>query len=100
LLVAHRARHVHHVDDDRVVLVALVSLPRPEAEVLLDRNDDRAIGVVSPCRDLAAQGLAERALKMSERVRPLASNAGIALGLGLQSLMAAWLDLRQLKLLA
>ncbi len=100
LLVAHRSRHVHHVDDDRVVLVANVAFPGPVAHVRFDRNNDWSIWIVGAGCDLATKRLAEGPLEAAKRVRALMSNRRVLLRLALQSFVAARFDLRQLKLLA
>src|SRR5206468_3414972 len=68
LLVAHRAGHIHHVDDDGVRLRQRLAAPAPVTLVLADRNDHRILRVVRAHRDLTAHRLAVRAAEMAQRL--------------------------------
>ncbi len=63
LLVAHRARHVHHVEDHRVGHRLRLFFPRAVAHVLADRRDQRRVVVVAARGELTLQRLAVGASK-------------------------------------
>ncbi len=100
LLVAHRARHVHHVNDDCVRDRLGDRAPRAVTLVLRMRNDDRQLGRVRARRDRALQRLAVRTAKVPERLGPDAPQAGVAILLVDQLALALVLDVGQLELLA
>src|SRR6185503_15445052 len=98
LFVAHRAGHVHHVDDDRVRLRLDHFLPGAVAAVLADRDDDRTILVVAPGGDRAPERLLERALEVPQRLGTGGVDAGVAVLDVLDPLFAFGLDARELEL--
>ena len=65
LFVAHRAGHVHHVDDHRVGLRLEHRLPTAVSPVRSDWNDNRIVGIVEAGRDLPPKCRAERPLEVS-----------------------------------
>src|SRR5579862_2255661 len=100
LLVAHGARHVHHVDDHRRVLRQLAGLPRPIPLVLLDRDDHGLVRAVAARRHRALQRLAVGPLEMPEALRTDAGDAGILVVLDQDRAAILRLDERKRQLLA
>ncbi len=78
LLVAHRARHVHHVDDDGVRLRERHLLPGAVAPVLAHRDDHRPPPVVRAARDLPPQRLLVGALEVAQRLGARGRDPGVA----------------------
>ncbi len=72
LLVAHRAGHVHHVDDDGVASAAAASsFQRAVPLVLADRDDDRVARVVrARARSAACSASLVGALEVAQRLGP------------------------------
>src|SRR5262249_31240157 len=100
LLVAHRAGHVHHVDDDGVRDGLVIFFPRAVAPVFVLRHDQRALGLVHAARDRAAQRFFVRALEMAERLRADAPDAGVAILRRDDPALAFVFDFRKLELFA
>src|SRR6185295_10544703 len=100
LLVAHRPRHVHHVDDHRRVLRHLAHLPGAVALVLLEGDDHRVLGVVGPRRHRALQRLAVRALEVAQAFGADPGDAGVLVVVDQDRAAVLGLDERQRQLLA
>src|SRR6185312_9205791 len=100
LLVAHRSRHVHDEDHDRVGLRQRAGPPGAVPTILAHRRDDRVLRVVAAGHDLPAQRLTEGALEVPQRLGPGAPDADVAILLGDDPLLALGLDARQLQLFA
>src|SRR5262249_5942408 len=100
LLVAHRPRDVHHVDDDGVRLRQRLALPAPVALVVADRDDERLLGVVDAHRDLPLQRLLEGAAEVAKRFRTGAPHPDRPVLLGDDAFLALRLDVWELELLA
>ena len=100
LLVAHAPAHVHAQDDHRVRLRHLPHVPRAVAAVLADGDDDGVLRIVLAGRDLALQGLAERALEVAQRLRADLADVRVLQLLDRDRAPAARHDARQLQLFA
>src|SRR5690606_36415935 len=100
LFVSHRARDVHHVDDDGVGDGLFFDLPRLVAEVVTRRDDDGVLGVVGAEGDLPSERRAVGPLEATQRVRADASDADVAVLLVDDGVLAAVLDVRQRELFA
>src|SRR5690606_3736607 len=100
LLVAHRAGHVHHVQDHGVRDRLRLLLPGTVAHVVADRDDHRTQRAVRPGGDLPAQRLLVRPLERAQAFRPGALDPAVAVARDGQRLRALRLDARELQLLA
>src|SRR5262249_39450534 len=100
LLVAHRTRHVHHVDDDGVGHRFGDGLPRPIALIVGDGDDDRAVTLEAAAGDHALQRFAVGALEVPERLRPDTPDARIAVVRARDLALALVCDVGQLELFA
>ncbi len=100
LLGAHRARDIHHVDNDGVALGDHGLLPGAIAHIVADGHNDRVVGVVLAGGDLAAQRLVVGALEVAQRVGASAADAAVLILLADEVLLALGLNVGQLELLA
>ena len=66
LLRAHRTRHVHHVDDDRIRLGDLGFFPGTVAHILADGHYNRLGRIVFAGHDLAFERFAVGALEVAQ----------------------------------
>src|ERR1019366_8687212 len=100
LLVAHRSRHVQHVDDDGVGNRLGLGLPAAEALVDRDGHDDRVRGRVRAHRDLPLERLAVRTPEVPQRLGPHAADARVAVFLVDDLALALVFDVGELELFA
>jgi hypothetical protein len=100
LFVAHRAGHIHHVDDHGVRDRLHVFLPGAEAPVVGLGDDDRVLRIVDAARDRAPERFLVGALEVLERVGADAADAGIAVLGRDDAVLALVLDRGQLELFA
>src|SRR5262249_513982 len=78
LVVGHRARDVHQVEDHGVELGERDRVPGPVELILADRDDQRLLGVVGVGGDLPLEGLLVGALEVAEALRPGLADPGVA----------------------
>ena len=100
LLLSHRAGHVHHVDDDGVVVRFGLLVPRPVHEVIAHGHDDGALGIIGPGGDLPLERSFEGPADVLEAVGTARADARVFHAHGLVARTALGLDIRQLKLFA
>ena len=77
LVVGHRARDVHQVEDDGVELGQGDRVPGAVELVLADRDDQRVVGVVGVGGDLPLEGLLVGALEVAEALGAGLADAGV-----------------------
>src|SRR5262245_2011455 len=99
LLVGHRARDVHHVNDRRHRIGLGDDFPAAVLLVLPDRDDLRLLRNIGSRRDLPLEGPAEGALEVAQRFRPDPADTGVLVLLRDDVLLAAGLDPREGQLL-
>src|SRR5690606_23591116 len=99
LFVSHRARDVHHVDDDGVGDRLEVFLPRAVAPIFVLRHHEGHRRVVHAARDRALERLAVGALEVAQRLGPDPADAGVAILGGDDAALALVLDGGELELL-
>src|ERR1041385_2660483 len=100
LLVAHRARNVHHVDDDGIGNRLRAFLPGPITLVLALRNDDGVRRIVDAARNRTAQRLSVGPFEVAERLGTGATNPRVTILRAEDSAATFVLDGRKLELFA
>jgi hypothetical protein len=100
LVGAHRAGHVHDVEDHGVGAGLGRGLPRAVAPIDSVEDDPRVLRVVGAAEDRAAQRRSIRALEVPQGLGPDRRDAGVATARAVQLVAPLGPDVRQLEGLA